>query len=414
MKKKILVIPYSRTLSHLSRPLEIAKELRKNNYELIFATDKDSNKNKFIIEEDFNRIDLFEPDADILFNNIRKGKIKFAAHDLIEYMIKKECELFQEIKPDLILTDGRFTAPISAQICNIKHSAIVNASSTAYRSIPYMPIISDTAFKKINRFNPRFSSLICSANLFFEKKIFDNLMHSFITFSNQFKISKKVTATNCLTGADMTLLADIPEYFPTKNLPDNYHYIGPITWKTKKKKTPDWWPVKPHINQKVIYVTMGTTGDIDFFPIVYDLLKTSNMISIITTGAQIENFESNCNNIHIESYLDGEEIINVSDVTVCHGGNGTIYQSLNQGKPIIGIPTLPDQEFNMRRVEELGVGKKISIDAFFKNPKILLDTIHSIISNPVFYKNANILKKRLKTYSPAKKASDLIKKSFES
>ena len=45
-----------------------------------------------------------------------------------------------------------------------------------------------------------------------------------------------------------------------------------------------------------------------------------------------------------------------ADVVVCHAGNGTIYQALSQGKPIVGVPEFHDQEFNMQRVETFGVG----------------------------------------------------------
>ena len=49
-------------------------------------------------------------------------------------------------------------------------------------------------------------------------------------------------------------------------------------------------------------------------------------------------------------------LIEKSDLVICHGGNGTIYQALSKGVPVLGIPTFHDQDFNMQRVEDLGVG----------------------------------------------------------
>ena len=50
----------------------------------------------------------------------------------------------------------------------------------------------------------------------------------------------------------------------------------------------------------------------------------------------------------------------VSDAVVSHGGNGTVYQALSCGVPIIGFPTIFDQEINMRQVEALGIGIQMS------------------------------------------------------
>ena len=50
-----------------------------------------------------------------------------------------------------------------------------------------------------------------------------------------------------------------------------------------------------------------------------------------------------------------------ADVVVCHGGNGTIYQALSNGAPVIGLPEFHDQEFNMQRVEALGLGVKVGV-----------------------------------------------------
>ncbi|MBN1932685.1 MAG: hypothetical protein JW786_13865 [Desulfobacterales bacterium] len=83
---------------------------------------------------------------------------------------------------------------------------------------------------------------------------------------------------------------------------------------------------------------------------------------------------------------------------VCHGGNGTIYQALLHGKPIIGIPTIPDQGFNMRRVVALGVGvgKSLTWKEFKKNPEVLLNAIDAVFANPSYAEKAQRLQAILK------------------
>ncbi|MDP3296873.1 MAG: glycosyltransferase [Thermodesulfovibrionia bacterium] len=402
----ILILPYTHTISHVSRPLLIAKELRNRGHEVVFAGE--SPKIKFIQQGGFTVVPLYEPDPDILFGNIRRGKLKFVSDSEIERMIEADIALFKKVKPDIVLTDGRFTAPISTHIAGLKHAAIVNVSSTEYRAFPYIPFFEWIPDWFIHRNTGAWRSLDL-INLKLEMFVFDNVTNIFKKLSKKYGTKKTITATNCLTGKDITLLADIPEYFPAKSLPSNYFYIGPLTWKSNIPPR-SWWPPEKN-NKPLIYITMGTTGIGDFFHKVYELFKASKMTAIITTGAQVSNMETIEGKIYVEPFIDGDLVMEQCDLVVCHGGNGTIYQALQHGKPIIGIPTIPDQKFNMRRVEALGIGKKLSWKDFSFKPSLLIEMIRSIIKEKSFYQNASKLKDVLHNYNAAKIAADIIEQN---
>jgi UDP:flavonoid glycosyltransferase YjiC (YdhE family) len=406
-EKTILCIPYTHTVSHLSRPLLIAKELRERGHEVVFAGE--SPKTTFIRQEGFNVLPLHEPDPDELFGNIRKGKLRFISDAEIERMIEADIALYREVEPDIILTDGRFTAPISTHIAGLAHAAIVNVSSTEYRALPYIPFFNWIPGWLVKR-DRGVWNILDLLNLRVEMFVFDNVMNIFKRLSKRYGIKKTVTATNCLTGKDITLLADIPEYFPTKNLPENYHYIGPMTWKSNMPP-PAWWP--PQVREKLIYVTMGTTGLGDFFRLIYELFKDGEYTCVMTTGRQSELMSTVPGHIYIEEYIDGDLVMEECDAVVCHGGNGTIYQALLHGKPIVGIATIPDQAYNMRRVEALGVGKSVTWKAFCSNPTALLDTIHAVLLNPSFAEKARQMQGILKTYHAEKTAADIIERYME-
>lgn len=407
-KPTILVIPYTPTLSHISRPLEIAKKMKELGFNTLFAGfNTKKSKIPFIEAEGFKSLPLYEPDPDILFNNIRKGELAFVTKSTLMKMIKSDILLFKKVKPDLVLTDGRFSAMISTQLCNIPHAAIVNASSTEYRSVPYIPIFEESFLNKIK--NDKFKSLCDRINLTFEMSVFDSAMNVFTRLSKEFKLPVKVTATNCLAGKDITFLADIPEYFPVKNKPENYHYIGPITWRRDiSPPLPSWWPLADD-NRPKVYITMGTTGEGNLFSKIYNQFKGSDLISIVTTGSQTELFKTIPDKIYVEDYMDGEMVIEHSNVVVCHGGNGTIYQALSLGKPVIGIPTIPDQDYNMRRVEALGVGVRISMRDALNTQGIVVKTAINVLENKdKFQKNLFKLKSSIAEYSGAYTAAKII------
>lgn len=403
----ILALPYTYTLSHISRPLLIAKELTMRGHLTVFAGE--SRKVTFIRQEGFEVVPLYEPNPEKLYGNIRTGKLRFVTDSEIEKMIDADLAVYEKVKPDLVLTDGRFTAPISTQIAGLKHIAIVNVSSTEYRALPYVPFFEWIPNWLIKR-NSSMWKTLDKMNLKLEMSVFDNVMCIFKKLSKKYGLQKTITATNCLTGKDITLLADIPEYFPTRDLPDDYHYIGPLTWKSDMPP-PVWWPPKDD-GKPLIYISMGTTGLSTFFKKVYDLFKTFDMTAIITTGEQIKDLETIHGQIYVESFLDGDLVIEKSDLVVCHGGNGTIYQALQHGKPVIGIPTIPDQKFNMRRVEALGVGKTLSWKRFETDPKALIELIDNVMNERAFYQNASRLQDILKTYDAAKRGADIIEKEL--
>ena len=67
----------------------------------------------------------------------------------------------------------------------------------------------------------------------------------------------------------------------------------------------------------------------------------------------------------------------------------------------------------MRQVEALGVGKSVSWKEFYSNPKILLDAINAVLTNPSFAENARRMQTILKNYQPAKTAADIIERYME-
>ncbi len=402
---KILCLPYTHILSHISRPLLVANELRAMGHEVIFAGE--SPKISFIKNEGFEVVPIYEPDPSLLLDNIRNGKIQFVTDDDVAKMIQSDLTIYKEISPDIVLSDFRFTAPISTHLADLKHVAIVNGSSTEYRSTPFIPFFEWIPQWLIRR-NSSPWEILDNFNIRLEMFLFDNVMSIFKKLSAKYKITRTVTATNCLTGKDITLLADIPEYFPTRDLPDNYYHVGPLTWKSALAP-PLWWPPKKD-GKPLIYITMGTTGFGDFFSRVYDLFKNSEFVSIITTGAQSKELQTIDGTIYSENFIDGDLAMEACDLAICHGGNGTIYQALQHGKPIIGIPTIPDQKYNMRRVEALGVGKMLTWKKFSDSPDTLLNLVRAMLAEETYYDNASFYKERISKYDAAKSAAEIITK----
>lgn len=100
-----------------------------------------------------------------------------------------------------------------------------------------------------------------------------------------------------------------------------------------------------------------------------------------------------------------------SDIVICHGGNGTIYQAMSKGVSIIGIPTMHDQEFNLDRVVDLGIGIHLS-ELKFK-PIHLVEAVEKILSKKSYKENALKYKNIVKQYNGPSKGAKLIDSYLE-
>ena len=421
---RILCLPYTHTYSHLSRPMAVAQVLAARGHEVIFAGD--SPKMELLQARGFVTKELYEPDPDVLFSNIRSGKLKFVTEAELDKMIEADVELIRTVQPDIVLTDGRFSARLSVPVAGVPHAAIVNVSSTAYRANPYIPMFEPViGLLGAEASERKFSSsvrescdttLLCSVrrfvegvNLKLEMAVFDTVMSAFAKRTRSFGLKRKVTATNCLAGTELTLLADIPEYFPVKGLPPHYHYVGPMVW-SGKHEIPDWWPM-PEIEgdtRPFVYVCMGTTTIPSLFETMFEMMEENNMRGVITTGGQYEGLPQDHPDIRVTTFIDGEIVLQKSSVVLCHGGNGTIYQALEQGVPLVGVPTIPDQQFNMRRVEALGAGVSVAAKQFARNKAVLPQAVHTVLQAPRYTRSAKMLAEVLSTYDAPTSSAALL------
>jgi len=392
-----LFLPYSPTLSHVSRLLAVAGVLRLRGLKAIFAGS--GKEMVHVISEGFPAQAIWEPKQEELFGAIRARKLNFVSREVLRRMVDADLELFEKVQPAAVVTDGRLSAPISTRVASLPHGAIVNASSTRFRAIPYMPFFS-TPGRWLPPLRPALVAL--------EYRLFDLFMGVFRAVAKEYGVPGATTPTDCLTGKDLTLIPDLPEFFPTRHLPDSYHYVGPLTWKPAGGALPQVaFPGTAEATPR-LYLTFGTTGDAATLHAARDLLAGASYRVVITTAGQAPRLTPADGKVEVVDYADGDDLCQQADLVVCHGGNGTIYQALRHGRPVIGIPFIPDQEYNMRRVEALGLGKTVMPRAFSHDPPSFLATIEAVLADEDMKGRCRQFGEKIRTSSGAKRAVDLV------
>jgi MGT family glycosyltransferase len=170
--------------------------------------------------------------------------------------------------------------------------------------------------------------------------------HGMATYGNIFDV---------LESPFLNLICELPEFMPIAGAPATFKYIGPILWEPRVA-APDW--LARLDDRPVIYFTMGSTGFARYYEALKDAFSGAPYQVLITTGGAADPGELPPN-FHVAELAPALAIIEKSSLVICHGGNGTIYQALSRGVSVLGAPTFHDQDFNMQRVVDLGVGAVI-------------------------------------------------------
>ena len=376
----ILVLPFSVSMAHVIRPLEVAKILRENGYHIIFAGG--GKYMEIARQEDFEV--EFLPEIDIKEAMSLIGQESRAFHPLerAEEWVKAELELLDEVRPTAVLDDLRITAGISTEIKNIPRFTTLNAHATSYavsnildESLPSPP----------------------SAFGFGAEEAY-----------NQVRVRYGLTPVDhpfdLLTG-DEVLLCDIPEYCPMKDdMPHNYHFVGPITW-GNQLPAPDWIdnlnPERP-----TIYVTMGSTGHENTFQTAIEAFGGTDYQVMMTLGniIQTSDLPPLPDNFFSSQLAPGNVLASLADVVVCHGGNGTVYQALECGTPLVTLPRVRDQFWNSKRQVELG----LSITLTSYDADSMKKGVEEVLKNPSYREDAIRFQKIMEDYDGPWMAAQLI------
>ena len=411
--KKILVMPDGNWLAHVSRPFEISKALREMGHEVIFAGEGEYMK--LPRKAGFLTLPIKTIDPDRVLECARRGRTNPYDYNLLKECVKEDLKLFDKIAPDLVLGDLRPSLSTSCKVAKLPLVITINAAWTNYYSVKIRGI----EHSKIGQIERKILGRRLSAWLGVPERI-KKLIITIDSFPYR-KLRKEMGLAPCrnicdVMEGDLNLLSDIPEYAPTNNLPPNFHYIGPIIW-GPEVEPPSWLddlsPERP-----TLYFTMGSTGYPRFFQKAIEIFGNTEYQCLMTTAGMAD-IKNAPRNFFITDYAPGSKIMEKSDVVICHGGNGTLYQAMSQGVSIIGIPTMWDQEFNMQRVVDLGIG--IQLNALKFEPSHLVNTVEKILAGKSYQEKVQRFKRILANYKGPRKGAELInsylggspKKSFQ-
>ena len=159
------------------------------------------------------------------------------------------------------------------------------------------------------------------------------------------------------------------EYFPISPAAQNSHYLGPLPW-SPRNKIPAWWDELDE-NLPIVYVSLGSSGQVDLLPIVLDALAPL-AVSVIAVTAGRTQLETTPDNAFVSDYLPGDKAAARASLMICNGGSLSTYQAIQGSTPVLGVVGNLDQHLNMNRISRAGIG------AILRNEHVTLERLRAL------------------------------------
>jgi MGT family glycosyltransferase len=111
----------------------------------------------------------------------------------------------------------------------------------------------------------------------------------------------------------------------------------------------------------LVYFSLGSLGsaDVGLMNRLLGFLAATPHRFIVSMGPQAGEIELG-GNMWGQEFVPQPAILPLVDLVITHGGNNTVTESLHHGKPMVVVPLFWDQYDNAQRVEEMGLGRRLS------------------------------------------------------
>lgn len=267
----------------------------------------------------------------------------------LRQIYSSQVETIKERQPHAVLGDTSFTLKMAAEKAGVRFVSLVNSYMTKYYGL----------WRGVPRAHPgyKFSKTLPS-NLFeiIAREMEYRALHGVHEPFRSMRRSERLSPTEYLLDeleGDLNLVCDLPDLFPLRGAPPSYRCVGPL-FHAGGGDEPELLSFLEG-PAKNILVTTGSSGEWKHFSFLederfgkYRFVLTGNGGGVISPPNSIS-----------KPFVNNDTIMSKIDLVICHGGNGTIYQALSHGIPVLCIPANFECEWNSYRIQASGLGEVI-------------------------------------------------------
>lgn len=228
---------------------------------------------------------------------------------------------------------------------------------------------------------------------------------------------EKLVNTFDLLKADLTIVNDLLDYYEQSKFPSNVKFTGPLFSIPDNDEAIDPEILKvfdPKNNRPKIFCALSSSGSEEMLKEVIKVFVYGEGLNwnavILSPHFSIEKARElvgNREGIYItDKFIPAQKVNAMADITVCHGGQGTVQTAIYSGTPIVGVAAQQEQFINLSNVEAHGAGIRISITKW--NTDNIQKSASKILADKRYKESMLKLRERITKTDGAKNAAEVI------
>jgi UDP:flavonoid glycosyltransferase YjiC (YdhE family) len=356
-KKTLILAPETCDLAEVTRMIEIAKAAREH-FDILFTSYDGGRRNhQFIEQEGFTIREmqpaLSEEDVQRLWRADRLEEFGDPfTEEMLEQRITSEQMLFREIGPAAALTGFCLSIPISARLAKVPLVWVIQTTWLAEYSEQFGTWPDAFDYQAVRVLPEGLCNWLArktaGLTFWFLNRTVNKVAvrHGLEPFSG-----------SSLVEGDYNLFAEPPEFSGLSvpgRLAGRHRFIGPLIARLNVEVPPAVHEIPRDL--PIIYFAMGSSG-VD--TIVAEVIRafSGQPYRVIAPVAQLlKRLElTPPSNVVVTDWLPAHKVNAMADVSVIHGGVGTLMTACLAGTPIVGIPNgNTEQEWNLECIVRKG------------------------------------------------------------
>jgi UDP:flavonoid glycosyltransferase YjiC (YdhE family) len=344
-KKKVLFFPFD-LLAHYLRCLVLADQYDRDEFEIYFLHSE--NYSSFIEEHGYQTFSASTFDSTLVMDCAANFDFSWLAHDVIEKVFLAQVAAIKLLNPDLVIGDVAPSLKMAAEYTNVEYHALMNGYMSPYYAKQRRLSKTHPAYSMLQRLPASMSERFTTYG---ERLSFWNIHIPFKRLRIKYKL-RSVSNYLWETQGDQNLICDLPYLFPQHRLPVNYKFIGPLIYRKQRAETAGLLSQLDDAKQ-TICVCLGSTGNWSGLKFLNDPYFAR--FNIIAAGDGSRTLSAS--NIIRRQFINLPEVLERTDLLICHGGNGTINCGIQANAYMLCLTAHFEQEWNVYALEEYGLGK---------------------------------------------------------
>ncbi|MFZ6026159.1 MAG: nucleotide disphospho-sugar-binding domain-containing protein [Chloroflexota bacterium] len=268
--------------------------------------------------------------------------------DEVAARVQSELVLYERLQPAAAITGFNLTVPLSTRIHGVPLVWVIQSTWLPESGLGLIPPGMWKPLKPLAR------ALFAAAVALFSKPV---LLNPINRVAKRYGVRPFHSVFDFWRG-DETLLAEPPEFGGIAQLPPRHHYIGPLI-------AQEDFPIPPEVanmrgDLPLIYFAMGSSGTPEIVAEILRGFAGAPYRVIAPVKAHIEKLHVTLpENVIVTGWLPAHKVNAMADISVIHGGIGTVMTAALAGKPVVGMGMMAEQDANLECLVRLGFAIRV-------------------------------------------------------